>query len=188
LSAVALAQVQDCSGATTQAFNGCDTGLFVVTETILAGASTMKIEEVVDLQASFVRILVVDDFTPWQLFVQTFLGQDPNLSIIAFASDGLEAVQKAGELEPDLILMDIRLPGLSGIEAALQIQELAPQSAILFLSQDSDPDVVHAALSAGGRGYILKSKVARDLVAGVEAVLGGKSFVSPGLVDGDNWT
>jgi len=97
-------------------------------------------------------------------------------------------VQKAGELEPDLILMDIRLPGLSGIEAALQIQKLAPQSAILFLSQDSDPDVVHAALSAGGRGYILKSKVARDLVAGMEAVLGGKCFVSSGLVDGDDWT
>jgi DNA-binding NarL/FixJ family response regulator len=148
----------------------------------------MKIEEVVDLRASFVRILVVDDFAPWQLFVHTFLGQDPNLSIIAFASDGLEAVQKASELEPDLILMDIRLPGLSGIEAALQIQKLAPQSAILFLSQDSDPDVVHAALNTGGRGYILKSKVARDLVAGVEAVLGGKCFVSPGLVDGDDWT
>jgi DNA-binding NarL/FixJ family response regulator len=148
----------------------------------------MKNEEVVDLQASFVRILVVDDFAPWQLFVHTFLGQDPNLSIIAFASDGLEAVQKASELEPDLILMDIRLPGLSGIEAAFQIQKLAPRSAILFLSQDSDPDVVHAALSSGGRGYILKSMVARDLVAGVEAVLGGKSFLSPGLVDGDDWT
>jgi DNA-binding NarL/FixJ family response regulator len=187
LSAIALTQVQNCSGATTQAFDGCDTD-FVVIETILAGASAMKIEEVVDLQASFVRILVVDDFTPWQLFVQTFLGQDPNLTIIGFASDGLEAVQKAGELEPDLILMDIRLPGLSGIEAALQIQKLAPQSAILFLSQDSDPDVVHAALSAGGRGYILKSKVARDLVAGMEAVLGGKCFVSSGIVDGDDWT
>jgi two-component system nitrate/nitrite response regulator NarL len=157
-------------------------------KTILAGASAMKIEEVVDLQASFVRILVVDDFAPWQLFVQTFLGQDPNLSIIGFASDGLEAVQKAGELGPDLILMDIRLPGLSGIEAALQIQELAPQSAILFLSQDSDPDVVHAALRAGGRGYVLKSKVARDLVTGVEAVLGGKCFLSPGLVNDDDWT
>ena len=148
----------------------------------------MKVEEAEELQTSFVRILVVDDFAPWQAFVRMHLGQDPTLRVIGFASDGLEAVQKALELQPDLILMDINLPGLNGIEAALQIQALAPRSAILFLSEDSDPDVVQAALSVGGRGYILKSKVTRDLVVGTETALRGKRFVSPGLIDGHDWT
>jgi DNA-binding NarL/FixJ family response regulator len=77
---------------------------------------------------------------------------------------------------------------LNGIEAALRIQRLAPNSAILFLSQNSDPDVVLAALSAGGRGYVLKSEAVRDLVAGIEAVIDGNRFVSSGLLDYDDPT
>ena len=148
----------------------------------------MKIEEVAELQGSLVRILVVDDFAQWQVLVQIHLGQNPNLRIVGLAFDGLEAVQRAVELKPDLILMDVGLPKLSGIEAALQIQKHAPGSAILFLSQHSDPAVVQAALGAGGRGYILKSNAIRDLLAAIEAVVCGKRFVSRGLIDGDDWT
>jgi DNA-binding NarL/FixJ family response regulator len=140
------------------------------------------------VQGSMVRILVVDDFAQWQGFVQTHLAQHPDLRIVGVASDGLEAVRKAAELKPDLILMDIGLPTLSGIEAALQIHKLVPRATIVFLSENADPDVVQAALSACGRGYVLKSRATRDLVTGVEAVLGGKRFVTPGLLDGDDWT
>jgi DNA-binding NarL/FixJ family response regulator len=129
----------------------------------------------------------VDDFALWQVLVQTLL-EISNLRVIGFASDGSEAIDKAEEFQPDLILMDIGLPSYGGIESAVQIQSLAPRSAILFLSDSSHPAVVRAALNAGGRGYVLRSNAARDLVAGIEAVLGGKRFVSGGLVDCNDCT
>ena len=88
-----------------------------------------------------IRVLVVDDYAPFQRFVCSTLEQRPELQIVGKASDGLEAVQKAAELQPDLILLDIGLPTLNGIEAARQIRKLAPHSKILFLSQESSPEV-----------------------------------------------
>jgi len=137
------------------------------------------------MQASPARVLVVDDFAPWQIFVERYLGTSPNVRVIGFAADGLEAVQKAEELLPDLILLDVGLPKANGIEAARQIRTRAPESAILFLSDSSDPDVVTEALSAGGRGYVLKVAATKDLIAGTEAVLNGESFLSRGLVGND---
>lgn len=133
------------------------------------------------MKDSFVRILIVDDFDPWQGFVIQLLRQQPHARIIGFASDGLEAVQKARELQPDLIVLDIDLPSLNGIEAARRIRKAAPQSKILFLSANADPEVVSAALSAGGLGYIHKSNAAQFLLPGMEAVLLGKRFVACNL-------
>jgi DNA-binding NarL/FixJ family response regulator len=93
-------------------------------------------------------------------------------------ADGLPVVQKAVELEPDLILLDVGLPILNGIEAARQIRELAPESKIIFLSQESAPDIVQQALSLGACGYVVKAMAGIDLLAAVEAVLSGKKFVS----------
>jgi len=93
-------------------------------------------------------------------------------------SDGLEAVLKAEELQPDLILLDIGLPTVSGIEASRQIRKVAPQSKILFVSEGLDRDVANAALSEGGHGYVLKSDAYNELLAAVEAVMQGKKFVS----------
>lgn len=132
-----------------------------------------------------VRILVVDDFLPYRQFVSSILQERPGWQVTGEASDGLEAVQRAEELQPDLILLDIGLPKLNGIEAAGRIRNLAPQSKILFVSQESSADVVEEALRLGARGYILKAYAQRDLLAAVEAVLEGKRFVSSGL-DG-NW-
>ena len=100
------------------------------------------------------------------------------MQIVGEASDGLEAVRQAEELKPDLILLDIGLPTLNGIEAARQIRSLAPESKIIFLTQESSADVVREALSLGAWGYVVKARAGSDLLPAVEAVLLGKQFIS----------
>ena len=124
------------------------------------------------------RVLVVEDFLPFRQFVCSRLGTKPELQVVAEASDGLEAVQKAEELKPDLILLDIGLPTLNGIDAARQIRKLSPQSKIIFLSQESSADVIEAALSLGALAYVVKTRAESDLLAAVDSVLLGKRFVS----------
>jgi CheY-like chemotaxis protein len=95
----------------------------------------------------------------------------------------VEAVQKAQELQPDLIVLDIGLPTLNGIEAARQIRTQAPQSRILFLSENPSWDIAKEALRSGGSGYVIKSNAAGELLPAVEAVLQGKPFLSSGLLE-----
>jgi DNA-binding NarL/FixJ family response regulator len=128
-----------------------------------------------------VRVLVVDDFEPFLRFIRSMLQERPELQIICEVSDGLEAFQKAEELQPDLILLDIGLPTLNGIEAARRIRKLAPEAKIIFVTQESSADVVQEALSLGAAGYVLKAKGGSELLAAVDAVLQGKQFVSSGL-------
>jgi DNA-binding NarL/FixJ family response regulator len=130
---------------------------------------------------SVVGVLVADHFEPWRSLIFLILKENPNLQIIGVASDGLEAVQKAEKLQPELIVMDISLPMLNGLDAARQIRTVAPQCKILFLSRESDPDVAHAALREGARGYVLKLDLVRDLATAVESVIQGQQFVSHGL-------
>jgi DNA-binding NarL/FixJ family response regulator len=136
----------------------------------------------VSMETSSVRLIVVEDFAPFRKFICSTLGERPGLQVICEVSDGPEAVRKAEELRPDLILLDIGLPTLSGIEAARQIRKLAPESKIIFVSQESSDDVVQEALSLGAWGYVLKTRAAIDLLAAVEAVLEGRQFVSGGLI------
>jgi len=133
------------------------------------------------LETSSVRLLVVDDYEPFRRFVCSTLEKRPELQVIGEVSDGLEAVQKAAELTPDLILLDIGLPTLNGIEAARRIRKLSPESKILFLSQESSADVVHEVLSLGALGYVVKAHAGTELLAAVEAVCQGRQFVSSGL-------
>jgi DNA-binding NarL/FixJ family response regulator len=125
-----------------------------------------------------VRILVVDDFEAWRRFVCLILSKNPELQVIGEATDGLEAVQKTEELQPDLILLDVGLPRLNGISAARRIRNLAPESKIIFLSQESSPEVVQEALSLGASGYVVKGRAAADLLAAVETLREGGRFVS----------
>ena len=106
------------------------------------------------------------------------LRENRNLSVIGVASDGLEAVLKTEALQPDLILLDIGLPTLNGIETAQRIRKAALESKILFLSQESDFDVARAALNAGGHGYVVKSDAEEELIAAIEAVMEGRPYVS----------
>jgi DNA-binding NarL/FixJ family response regulator len=130
---------------------------------------------------STVRALIVDDLQQFRQFVCSMLARIPRLQIIGEASDGLEAVQKAELLEPDLVLLDIGLPTLNGIEAARQIRKLVPASKIIFVSQESSSEVVQEALKLGAWGYVVKARAASDLLAAVDAFLEGRQFVSVGL-------
>jgi DNA-binding NarL/FixJ family response regulator len=137
------------------------------------------------MTTSSIRVLVVDDFEPFRRFVCSTLAQIPDLQVIGEVSDGLEAVRKAQELQPDVILMDLGLPTLNGIEAARRIRGLSPESKILFLSENRSWDIAEEALSTGARGYVVKSDAGSELLPAVEAVLHGEKFVSASLSDSD---
>ncbi len=134
-----------------------------------------------DRSGSRIRVLVVDDHEPFRRFVITTLSAKPELQIISEASDGLEAVQKAVELQPGLIVLDIGLPSLNGLEAARRIREFSPGSKILFLSQESSAEVVQEALCLGALGYVIKAHAGSQLLAAVDAVLRNEQFVSSTL-------
>jgi len=127
-----------------------------------------------------VRILLVDDFCAWRRCVSTILQTNWECEIVGEASDGVEAVQKCAELRPDLILLDIDLPRLNGIEAARRICAIVPDSAILFISGNQCPTVVREALGTSGsaRGYVVKCDAASDLLPALEAVMKNQLFVS----------
>ena len=130
---------------------------------------------------SSIRVLLVDDYEAWRRFFSTTLQKQNGLQIIGEASDGPEAIQQAQQLQPDLILLDVGLPTLNGIEAARRIREVSPQSKILFVSENRSPDIAEEALSTGAGGYVVKSAALSELSAAVQAVLQGKHFVSGSL-------
>ena len=135
------------------------------------------------MRASSIRVLVVDDYEPWRRFASATLRKEPELQLLGEVSGGVEAVQQAQKLQPDLILLDIGLPTMNGIEAARRIRKVSPRSKILFLSENRSPDIVEEALSTGARGYVVKPDAAGDLLPAVKAVLEGKRFVSSSLAD-----
>jgi DNA-binding NarL/FixJ family response regulator len=128
-----------------------------------------------------VRILVVDDNEPFRRFVSSTLRDRQNWNVIGEAGDGLEAVQLARALQPDLILLDIGLPGLNGLDAARQISKVAPNARIIFLTQESASDVVGEALNLGAWGFVAKVQAGRELLVAVETVMQGQRFVSSNL-------
>jgi DNA-binding NarL/FixJ family response regulator len=129
------------------------------------------------LATTSIRLLVVDDSEPFRRIICSILQNELELPTIVQALDGMEAIELAKALQPDLILLDIGLPKLNGIEAARRIREFAPQSKILFVSQESSPDVVQTALNLGASGYVVKMDAGRELSTAVRAVLRGKRFV-----------
>jgi CheY-like chemotaxis protein len=121
--------------------------------------------------------LVVDDFEPFRRFICSTLQNNLELPTIREASDGLEAIELAHALQPHLVLLDIGIPKLNGIESARRIRELVPQSIILFVSQESSVEVVQGAFNGGASGYVVKMEAGRELMAAVSAVLRGERFV-----------
>jgi len=133
------------------------------------------------LRTSLTRILLVEDFKPYRSLTATLLSHNPDLKVIGEAEDGSEAVAQAQQLRPDLILMDIGLPKLNGLEAARRMRDVLPSAKIVFLTQVADADVVKVAFNLGARGYIVKQQAETELLIAIAAVLSGKRFVTSGL-------
>jgi DNA-binding NarL/FixJ family response regulator len=123
----------------------------------------------------------VDDYEPWRRFERLTLLAQQDLQIIGEAADGDEAIQKVVELQPEVILLDISLPGLNGIEAARQIAKVAPNSKILFVTETRSIEMAEEALSTGAAGFVIKSDAARELLPAIKTVLEGRRFVSASL-------
>ena len=132
------------------------------------------------------RVLVVDDHRPWRNFASKAFQGKPEWQVVGEATDGLEAVQQATQLQPDLILLDVGLPTINGIEAARRIRQVSPASKILFLSENRSLDIAVEALKTGAGGYVVKSDAGKELLRAVKAVLQGAVFLSSTLLGHDS--
>jgi len=127
------------------------------------------------------RVLVADDYEPLRRFVSSTLKKLPQLKLVGEASNGVEALQKAQELQAEMILLDINLPKLNGFEVARRMREHLPQLKIIFFSEDRSCDIAEDALRMGAVGYLVKSDAGTQLVSALEAAIQGKQFVSSSL-------
>lgn len=127
------------------------------------------------------RILLADDHQLMRSGVRLMLEREPDLTVVGEAADGREAVALAKSLKPEVVVMDIGMPNLNGIEAAQQMTHEIPDLAIVMVSMHSDESYVLRALKAGARGYLLKDSAEADLINAVHVVAGGKSFFSPAV-------
>ena len=128
-----------------------------------------------------IRILLADDHTVVRKGLRLLLENEPGFEVVADAATGREAVSLAEQHEPDVVVMDIAMPILNGIEAARQIGARLNRAAIVFLSMHSDESYVLRALKAGARAYLLKDSAEQDLINAIRAVTEGKSFFSPAI-------
>jgi two-component system response regulator NreC len=127
------------------------------------------------------RVLLADDHQLMRSGVRLMLEREPDITVVGEAGDGREAVALAKTLKPEVVVMDIGMPNLNGIEAALQMTQHNPELAVVMLSMHSDESYVLRALKAGARGYLLKDSAEADLIKAVHVVAGGKSFFSPAV-------
>jgi two-component system, NarL family, response regulator NreC len=128
-----------------------------------------------------IRILLADDHTVVRKGLRLLLESEPGFEVVADAADGRVAVSLAEQHTPDVVVMDVAMPTLNGIEAARQITARLPQTAVVFLSMHSDESYVLKALKAGARAYLLKDSAEHDLIHAVRSVTEGKSFFSPAI-------
>jgi DNA-binding NarL/FixJ family response regulator len=132
--------------------------------------------------SSRLTVLLVDDHALVRRGFRCMLEDEPTLQVVGEASDGLEAVKRAEELQPKVIVMDCALPQINGIEASRRILEKLPDTAILMLSMHSEDTLVRQALEAGARGYILKNAMDLDLVSAIKKVAAGQTVLDPQIM------
>jgi len=134
-----------------------------------------------------VRVLVVDDHEVARRGIRSVLAGNPNLKVVGESADGEEAVRKTAELRPDIILLDISLPGMSGIDAGRTVHKISPETHVIFVSQHDSVRIAKDAMSFGASGYVVKSDAGRDLLAAIDAAQKGRIFVSRTLI-ARGWT
>lgn len=132
-----------------------------------------------------VKILIADDHEVVRQGLRTILRVRPEWQICGEAENGREAVDRARELNPDVIILDITMPVMSGLEATQQLVKFGPENRILIFTMHDSKSLIKAVRKAGARGYVLKSRAARDLINAVEALLDGKTFFGPDTDDGE---
>jgi two-component system, NarL family, response regulator NreC len=130
-----------------------------------------------------IHILLADDHAVVRQGFKMILAAQPDMEIVGEAGNGREAVDLAGQLQPDVIVMDVAMPELNGIEATRRIADLSPRSRVLALSMHKDSVYVREILRAGARGYLLKDSISSDLLAAVRAIARGEGYLSPGVSD-----
>ena len=130
---------------------------------------------------SVVRILIVDDNVDWREFVSCLLLKEKRLEVVGEADNGLKAIELATRTKPNVILSDISMPGINGLETARQIRLLEPDTRMVFLTSEIDPDIVGAALNIGALAYVLKSDAGKDLLAAIHSAIAGVRFISRGF-------
>ena len=153
--------------ADTHGFLPLDRPLTLPDQTVANADSTLRLSPGFPI----VTVLIVDDFAPWRAQVRSILAVRSEWKIVGEACDGPEAVQKATEFQPDIIVLDITMPGTSGIEAAKLIRQQSPKSAIVFLTQQDDQDIRDAVLAVGSARYVLKVNAGTDLRPAIDACL-----------------
>ena len=126
------------------------------------------------------RVLVVEDYEPFSSLLQLVLEGETELQLEGVVSDGMAALHAAADLNPDLILLDIGLPKLTGIEVARRLRDLASRAAIIFVTNELSPELVDHAFELGARGYVLKTDAVPELPIAIKAVMDGETFVSSG--------
>ena len=135
-----------------------------------------------------IGVLLADDHGVLRDGLRRLLESHDDIHVIGAVSNGLEAIQHAEQLRPDIIVMDISMPRLNGIEATRSIKERAPEVGVVILSMHSAPDVVHRALCAGARGFLLKESVGDEVVAAIRAVAAGGQYFGNGTPISDLYT
>jgi two-component system response regulator NreC len=130
-----------------------------------------------------IRVLIADDHAIVREGIRLILAAHEDIEVVGEAQDGLETISRVKELEPDVVLMDIAMPGLGGLEATIELAKTAPESRVLVLTQYDDAEYIYRFLHAGAAGYVLKKSVGSDLVSAIRAVAQGKSFIDSMIAD-----
>ena len=128
-----------------------------------------------------IRVLIADDQALFRRGLYVVLGTEENIEVVAEAEDGEQAIAKAEEMAPDVVLMDVRMPRVNGIEAAQRIRELLPSTKILMLTVSDEEDDLYEAIKAGANGYLLKEISVEEVATAIRSVVQGQSLISPSM-------
>lgn len=128
-----------------------------------------------------IRILIADDHSLFREGLARVLNEAPGMSVVASVSNGLEAISRVAEFKPDVVLMDVNMPKLGGVEATLQLRKIHPQASVLMLTVSEEEHDLYAAIRAGARGYLLKSATAAELIDAIQRVHAKEAILTPGM-------